>query len=58
MCNYYILSLNACKAFQLMRSFQLTAVLKKTEYNLICKVFTEDFLIARIPQSTVLIHFH
>ena len=28
---------------------------KKTEYNLICKVFTEVFLITRIPHSTVLI---
>ena len=28
---------------------------KKTEYNPICKVFTEVFLIARIPHSTILI---
>ena len=28
---------------------------KKTEYNPICKVFTEVFLIARIPHSTFLI---
>ena len=28
---------------------------KKTEYNPICKVFTQVFLIARIPHSTVLI---
>ena len=28
---------------------------KKTEYDSICKVFTEDFLIARIPHFTVLI---
>ena len=30
---------------------------KKTEYSPICKVFTEVFLIVRIPHSTVLIHF-
>ena len=28
---------------------------KKTEYNPIFKVYTEDFLIARIPHFTVLI---
>ena len=28
---------------------------KKAEYNRICKVFTEVFLIARIPHSTVFI---
>ena len=28
---------------------------KKIEYNPICKVFTEVFLIARIPHFTVLI---
>ena len=28
---------------------------KKTEYNPICEVYTEDFLIARIPHFTVLI---
>ena len=28
---------------------------KKTEYNPICMVFTEAFLIFRIPHSTVLI---
>ena len=31
--------------------------LKITEYNLICKVFTEVSLIVKIPHSTVLIHF-
>ena len=30
---------------------------KKTEYNPICKVLTEAFLIARIPHYTVLIFF-
>ena len=29
---------------------------KKTEYNPICKVFTEVFVIARIPHFTVPIH--
>ena len=29
---------------------------KKTEYNPICKVFMEVFVIARIPHFTVLIH--
>ena len=33
----------------------LMSKFKKTEYNLICKVFTEVFLITRIPHSTVLI---
>ena len=33
------------------------SMFKKTDYSLICKVFTEDFLIARIPHATVLIHF-
>ena len=33
----------------------LMGTFKKTEYNLICKVFTEVFLIAEIPHSTVLI---
>ena len=28
---------------------------KKTEYILICQVYTEAFLIARIPHSTILI---
>ena len=39
-------------------SFSCTCLMgtfKKTEYNLICKVFTEVFLIARIPYSIVLI---
>ena len=31
--------------------------LKMTEYNPICKLLTEVFLITRIPHSTVLIHF-
>ena len=35
----------------------LMATFKMTEYNPVCKVFTEVFLIARIPHSTVLIHF-
>ena len=35
----------------------LMGTFKKTEYNPICKVFTEVFLIARIPHSTFLIHF-
>ena len=35
----------------------LMGTFKKTEYNPICKVFTEVFLIARIPHFTVLIHF-
>ena len=29
----------------------LVGTFKKTKYNLICKVFTEVFLIARIPNS-------
>ena len=33
----------------------LVGKFKKAEYTLICKVFTEVFLIARIPHSTVLI---
>ena len=33
----------------------LMGTFKKTEYNLICKVFTDVFLIARIPHSLVLI---
>ena len=35
----------------------LMGTFKKTEYNPSCKVFTEVFLIARIPHFTVLIHF-
>ena len=35
----------------------LMATFKMTEYNPVCKVFTEVFLIARIAHSTVLIHF-
>ena len=34
----------------------LMGTFKKTECNSMCKVFTEIFLIARIPHSTVLIH--
>ena len=30
---------------------------KITEYNLICKVFTEVSLIVKIPHSTVIIYF-
>ena len=33
----------------------LMGTFKKTEYNPICMVFTEVFLIVRIPHSTVLI---
>ena len=33
----------------------LMGMFKKTEYNPICKVFTEVFLIARIPHSTILL---
>ena len=33
----------------------LMGLFKKTEYSLICKVFNEVLLIARIPHSTVLI---
>ena len=35
----------------------LMGMFKKTEYNPICKVFTEAFFIARITHSTVLINF-
>ena len=35
----------------------LMGMLEKTEYNLICNIFSEIFLITRIPHSTVLIHF-
>ena len=41
-------------------SFSCTCLMgtfEKTECNSMCKVFTEVFLIARIPHSTVLIHF-
>ena len=34
----------------------LMGTFKKSEYNLICKVFTV-FLITRIPHSSALIHF-
>ena len=34
----------------------LMGMFKNIEYNLMCKVFAEDFLIARTPHSTVLIH--
>ena len=33
----------------------LMGTFKKTEYNLICKVFRDVFLIARMPHSIVLI---
>ena len=35
----------------------LMGLFKKTEYSPICKVFTEVFLIATIPHSTVLTYF-
>ena len=35
--------------------YVFNARFKKTEYNPICTVFTEAFLIVRIPHSTVLI---
>ena len=41
-------------------SFSCTCLMdtfKKTEYNPICKIFLEVFLVARIPHPTVLIHF-
>ena len=38
-------------------SMCLMDMLKKTEYNSICTVFAENFLIAKIPHSTILIHF-
>ena len=47
--NFFFFLFISCKC--LMGKF------KKTECNPICKVFTIFFLIARIPHSTVLIHF-
>ena len=35
----------------------LMGIIKMAEYNPICNIFTEVFLITRIPHSTVLIYF-
>ena len=43
-----------CFVFQVRVSW---VRLKKTEYNLICKLLTDVFLITRIPHSEALIHF-
>ena len=60
-CNQSDVEIKECSFSFTIKSEVCTCLmntLKKTEYNSICTVFTEVFLIARIPNSIVRIHFH